>query len=100
MIGSVDFDKYWGVRISGIQYNYKTMSIAFDMYWTIDTAPYKSRLRFDGVSKCEFTAEKLFKSEVVELVSLEGKMENGGWRIEGELSNCQFTILCESVEEG
>lgn len=99
MISKVDFNKYWGVRLSSIQYDCRAMSIAFDMHWTIDSAPCNARLRFDGVSRCEFTAEKLFKSEVVELVSLEAEKVNEGWRVVGQLSNYEFMILCSDVEE-
>jgi len=75
------------------------MCIAMDLYWTVDSTPCNARLRFNGVSKCEFAAEKIFKSEVVELVSLEGEAVSGGLRVVGELSNYEFTITCESVDE-
>ena len=99
MTQSLNLDQYWGAQISGMQFDCQAMCIAMDLYWTIDATLYKARLRFNGVSKCEFAAEKIFKSEVVELVSLEGEAVSGGLRVVGELSNYEFKIICGSVDE-
>lgn len=99
MSHGVDFNQYWGVRVAEIRHDCKAMSLALDLFWTEDSIPCRARVRFDGVSKCEFAAEKIFESEIVELVSMEGEEVNGGWRVVGELSNYEFTILCARVSE-
>lgn len=99
MSGAVDFDRYWGVRLVGIHCDCKTMSVTFDLYWTHESVPHEAHLRFEGVSSLEFFAEKIFTSEVVEVVSLEGVKEQTGWKVVGELSNYEFTILCANVAE-
>jgi hypothetical protein len=48
--------------------------------------------------KCDFAANKIFESEVVELISLEGEEVNDGLRIAGELSNYEFTIICKGLQ--
>lgn len=99
MTSRVDFDKYWGTQLSAIEYNCKSMSMVFVLFWTIDSKPCRARLQFNGVSRCEFVTEKVFESEVVELVSLEGKYVNGHWHITGELSNYEFSIRCVGILE-
>jgi hypothetical protein len=96
---ALNLDQYWGAQLSGIQFDCRAMCIVLDLHWTIDSTPCKARLRFNGVSKCEFAAERIFKSDVVELVSLEGEAVSGGLRVVGEFSNYEFTITCESVDE-
>ncbi|WP_139942849.1 hypothetical protein [Fulvimonas soli] len=96
---SIDFDRYWGVRLSGISFDCNAMSIALDVHWTIGPEAHIASLRFNGVSRCEFDAGKIFDSEVVELISLSGEKVRGGWRVVGEMSNYEFVILCASIEE-
>lgn len=97
MNSAFDFDNYWGVQLSEIRFDSKAMSIAFDVYWTNDSKPNRATLRFDGVSKYELSAEKIFQSEVVELVSIEGAVANGRWQIVGEFSNYEFLIVCTKI---
>lgn len=96
---SVDFNRFWGTRLSDVHVDCKTMSLTFDLFWTVDARSFETRLCFKGVSKCDFAADKIFESEVVELISLEGKKVNGGLRVVGEFSNYEFTILCKEVCE-
>jgi len=95
----VDLDQYWGVRLRRIEYDCAAMSVAFDLYWTVESLSFSVRLLFDGVSRLDLVAEKIHKSEVVELVSIEGREEGGGCQIVGELSNYEFAISCVSVKE-
>lgn len=95
----IDFDQYWGVRLRNIEHDCTAMSVTFDLYWTDGPLPFSARLLFERVSKFNFVAEKIYDSEVVELVSIEGKKESRGWRIAGELSNYEFDIFCASVKE-
>lgn len=99
MTSSVDFDKYWGVRLSTVECDFKSMCMTFNLFWTIDSKPYRSRLRFKNISRCELLAERVFESEVVELVSIEGKRVDAGWQVAGELSNYEFSILCADIQE-
>lgn len=99
MSDSFDFDKYWGVQLSGMRFDSKEMSIAFDVFWTVGSKSKKTALRFIGVSICELSAEKIFQSEVVELISIEGNRDDGSWRISGELSNYEFRIVCTGISE-
>ena len=94
-----NFDKYWGAQLSGLRFNNKDMFISFDLFWTVNSTPKTAVLRFDGVSDLEFSAEKVFQSEVVELISIDGKHSNGAWRITGEFSNYEFRIACVEVSE-
>lgn len=59
------------------------MALFLDMHWTTDAKVLGTSLRFDGVSKFEFDAEKIFGNEVVELISLEGEEVRGGWCVLG-----------------
>lgn len=99
MSGTFDFNRYWGVRLVDVRCDCKTMSLIFDLYWTSESVPHKAHLRFEGVSSLEFSADRIFVSEVVELVSLEGVKESTGWKVVGELSNYEFTILCANIKE-
>ncbi len=99
MTSAVSFDRYWGTRLSRIENDCHAMTVVFELYWTADAKPCGARLRFNGVSKFDFTAERLFNSDVVELISLEGEVVNSGLRVMGELSNYEFTIICQSVDE-
>lgn len=99
MSGAFNFDKYWGAQLSGVRFDSKEMFISFDLFWTVNSAPKTAVLRFDGVSDLKLSAEKVFQSEVVELISIEGKRSNGGWRIAGEFSNYEFRIACVEVSE-
>ncbi|MBP1475339.1 hypothetical protein J7I44_13585 [Frateuria sp. MAH-13] len=99
MTSRVDFDRYWGAQLSAIEYDCKSMSMVFVLFWTIDSRPCCARLQFNGVSRCELAAEKVFESEVVELVSLEGRHADGYWHIAGELSNYEFSIRCVDIQD-
>lgn len=99
MTSHVNFDKYWGAQLSSIEYDCKSMSMVFVLFWTIDHKPCGARLQFNGVSRCELVTGKVFESEVVELISLEGRCANGHWDITGELSNYEFSIRCVGVQE-
>lgn len=99
MTAVIDFDQYWGVRLSGIHFDCQAMSISIDMHWTTDSLPYSACLRFAGVLRFAFDAEKVFDSDVVELISLTGERVRGGWRIVGEMSNYDFEIHCANVLE-
>ncbi len=99
MTSLVDLDQYWGVQLAAMHYDCRAMSIAFDLYWTVDGSPCRASLLFSGVSECRFTAEKTFNSEVVELVSIEREKVPEGWRCFGELSNYDFTLTCIEVTE-
>ena len=100
MSGAFNFDKYWGAQLSGMKFDSKEMFISLDLFWTVNSVPKSTVLRFDGVSDLELSADKVFQSEVVELISIEGKRSNGGWRIVGEFSNYEFRITCLEVSEG
>ncbi len=95
----IDLERYWGARFRGVAYDCAAMSVVFDLYWTDGSLSFGARLLFEGVTKLNFMAEKIYRSEVVELVSLEGRKETNGWRIVGELSNYDFDILCTGVKE-
>jgi hypothetical protein len=99
MTHTIDFDQYWGVRVSDIRFDCKAMSIVLDMYWTVNSIAHRARLRFDNVSKFEFSSEKVFDSEVVELISLTGKKVSGRWCVVGEMSNYEFVIICASIAD-
>lgn len=94
-----NLNQYWGVRISCIRQDCFAMSVAFDLYWTDDTNRYQASLDFVGVYKFEIVGETIFDSEVVELISLEKIKVAEGWRIVGELSNYEFTIVCAEIVE-
>jgi hypothetical protein len=94
-----DFDKYWGVQVIEARFDSKAMAISLDVFWTADSNPQMTTLRFEGVSKFELSAEKTFQSEVVEMVSIGGKHSNGNWRIVGEFSNYEFLIVCMGIKE-
>lgn len=96
---SVDLDKYWGVQLKGLQLDHLRMAITMDLFWTDGGAPKEARLIFHSVTSCQFQAEKIFESEVVELVSLEAEQAGDCLRISGELSNYAFDIDCKEVEE-
>lgn len=99
MTSQVDFDKYWGVQLSAIECDFKSMSMVLVIFWTTDSKVHRARLRFNGVSSCEFASEKVFESEVVELISLDGKYVDGRWHVVGELSNYEFSIFCVDIQE-
>jgi hypothetical protein len=96
---SVDLKKYWGVQLKGLQLDHLRMAITMDLFWTDGGAPKEARLIFHSVTSCQFQAEKIFESEVVELVSLEAKQAGKCLRISGELSNYEFDIDCTEVED-
>ena len=96
---SVDLDKYWGVQLKGLQLDHLRMAITMDLFWTDGGAPKEATLIFHSVTSCQFQAEKIFESEVVELVSLEAEQAGDCLRISGELSNYAFRIDCAEVTE-
>lgn len=99
MRSPVNFDKYWGVQRSSMKYDFKSMSMTFNLFWTVDSIPCRSRLRFNGISRYELSADKVFESSVVELIAIEGRRVDGSWQIAGELSNYEFAILCADIQE-
>ena len=96
---SVNLDNYWGVQLKGMRFDHARMAITMDLFWTDDGTPKEATLIFHAVTRCQLQAEKVFESEVVELISLEAKEAGGSLRITGELSNYAFDIDCAEVEE-
>jgi len=94
-----DLTKYWGVTARAIELDHHSMSLKFELCWTTESKPRQSILTFLGVSKFELVSEKIYGSDIVELVSLEAVADAGGIRVEGELSNYYFSINCESIDE-
>ncbi|WP_250627298.1 hypothetical protein [Pinirhizobacter soli] len=98
-MASVNLNNYWGVQLKGLHFDHASMVITIDLFWTDDGASKEAKLIFHAVTSCRLQAEKVFESEVVELVSLDAKKTGGRLRITGELSNYAFDIDCAEVEE-
>ena len=96
---SLDLDKYWGVQLKGLQFDHARMAITMELFWTTGAASKEAKLTFHGVTSCELQAEKVFGSDVVELVSLEEARAGDCVRVSGELSNYAFRINCAEVNE-
>lgn len=75
------------------------LSLVMNLFWTSDGAPHRASLHFSGVSTFQLSAEKIFRSDIVELISIEARPSDGGFEINGELSNYCFSILCDRMEE-
>lgn len=99
MSSSIDLGKYWGVQLHRLHFDPLHMSVVMDLYWTIDSSMHSAKLAFRGITRCEMKAEKVYESEVVELISLEAKRLGKFWQVIGELSNYEFEIVCVDVEE-
>ena len=94
-----DLNKYWGVELKRLQFDCAKMAVLMELSWTSNADDKRAKLIFSGVTTFNFQGEKLFESEVVELVSLEAKSKGESFLISGELSNYLFHIECTQFSE-
>lgn len=94
-----DLTKYWGVTVSSIELNHLSMSLKLTLFWTTDNKPRHATLIFKGMSKLDLVGDKVFESDIVELVSLEAVANAGNIDVQGELSNYYFSVQCKSIDE-
>jgi len=94
-----NLDRYWGVVLESLVFDPKQMSAALSLFWTEDESRHSATLSFLGITRFQLTTERAYASEVVELISLEACQGNGAIEISGELSNYEFTITCNEIQD-
>lgn len=94
----MDLNKYWGTQVIGLRLDCKNVSLILDLFWTVNSVRHNASIILADVSKLEYDAQDIYVSEVVELVSIAAERNSNGLRIIGEMSNCEFTVLCKSVK--
>lgn len=92
-------EKYWGVLLRSFQFDPLSMMLRMNLIWTSEGESRYATLTFNGVCRFELNAEHIFQSEVVELVSVESKFEHGRFEVKGELSNYNFSIVCNEIND-
>lgn len=94
-----NLEKFWGVQLTDMQLDYAKMILSLELFWTNGESSERARLVFSGVMNLLLESEKIFTSEVVELISIEAEPKVDSVRVFGELSNYTFEIECAHVDE-
>jgi hypothetical protein len=92
-----NLDRFWGVILKSINFDVAEMSMSLSLYWTEELTSHTATLQFVGVTRSVAMAERVYTSEIVELVSLEARRNAGKIEVIGEFSNYAFEISCVEI---